>query len=88
MVKEGRRDAARRIAATRTPSSGIPFPANCSHPLPAQPNTDDRLRELEKKTGQPKVYFFVLFVGAITSLIFGLGGMKLLSDLMGFAYPA
>lgn len=87
-VMRGRRDAARRNAAThpwlRMLSRIITVLISCA----LQPNTDDRLRELEKKTGQPKVYFFVLFVGVITSVIFGLGGMKLVSDLMGFAYPA
>ncbi|KAL3802412.1 hypothetical protein ACHAW5_001133 [Stephanodiscus triporus] len=48
----------------------------------------DKLRDLEKKTGQPKVYFFVGIVSLIFSAIYALGGMKLMTDLFGFAYPA
>ena len=87
VCEEGERHAARCNVAT-PPSFGIFSFVLLTVLICRQPNTDDRLRELEKKTGQPKVYFFVLFVGVITSVIFGLGGMKLVSDLMGFAYPA
>ena len=52
------------------------------------PETAEKLRELEKKTGQPKVYFFILIVSVFVSVIYGTGGMKLVSDLIGFAYPA
>ena len=48
----------------------------------------DRFAELEKKTGQPKAFWFAgasLFILSIISL---LGGMKLMSDLLGFVYPA
>jgi receptor expression-enhancing protein 5/6 len=48
----------------------------------------DKLRDLEKKTGQPKAYFFVGIVGVIFSAIYAMGGMKLMTDLFGFAYPA
>mmetsp|Transcript_14774 Transcript_14774/g.35567 ORF Transcript_14774/g.35567 Transcript_14774/m.35567 type:complete len:168 (-) Transcript_14774:244-747(-) len=48
----------------------------------------DRLRDLEKKTGQPKVYFFLAFVTFLSSIVYGLGGMKLVSDIFAFAYPA
>lgn len=48
----------------------------------------DRLRDLEKKTGQPKVYFFFAFATVISTLIYALGGMKLVSDIAGFLYPA
>jgi len=48
----------------------------------------DRLRDLEKKTGQPKVYFFLAAVSILSSIIYGLGGMKLVSDIFAFAYPA
>jgi receptor expression-enhancing protein 5/6 len=48
----------------------------------------DKLRDLEKKTGQPKAYFFVGIVGVILSAIYAMGGMKLMTDLFGFAYPA
>merc|ERR1711966_236526 len=48
----------------------------------------DTLRELEKKTGQPKAYFFFAAVSLISAVVYGLGGMKLGSDLLAFAYPA
>jgi len=48
----------------------------------------ERLRDLEKKTGQPKVLFFLVAAAALTSAVCGLGGMKLMSDLFGFVYPA
>ena len=48
----------------------------------------DKLAELEKKTGQPKAYFLVALYSAIISVISLLGGMKLISDLIGFVYPA
>ncbi|KAL3807370.1 hypothetical protein ACHAXA_009822 [Cyclostephanos tholiformis] len=48
----------------------------------------DKLRDLEKKTGQPKVYFFFGIIAVITSVIYAMGGMKLMTDLFGFAYPA
>jgi len=46
------------------------------------------MKTLEKKTGHPKTYFFlgaVALIGTITALI---GGMKLVTDLVGFLYPA
>jgi len=48
----------------------------------------DRLRDLEKKTGHSKVYFFVAGILAILCTVYGLGGMKLMSDIFAFAYPA
>jgi len=48
----------------------------------------DTLRNLEKKTGQPKAYFFFAAVSVISSIVYGFGGMKLGSDLLAFAYPA
>lgn len=48
----------------------------------------DRLRALEKQTGQPKALFFVGFITVISSIIYGLGGAKLISDILAFAYPA
>merc|ERR1711966_109785 len=44
----------------------------------------DTLRELEKKTGQPKAYFFFAAVSLISAVVYGLGGMKLGSDLPAF----
>lgn len=49
---------------------------------------EDKLRELEKKTGQPKVYFFLAIVAILSSIIYALGGMKLTTDLFAFVYPA
>jgi receptor expression-enhancing protein 5/6 len=48
----------------------------------------DRLADIEKKTGYPKAAFFSLIVAFIVSIISLLGGMKLISDLIGFVYPA
>lgn len=46
------------------------------------------MKELEEKTGQPKVYFFVAIVVVLMGLIYAVGGIKLFSDLIGFLYPA
>lgn len=54
--------------------------------LPA--SAHDRLRDLEKSTGQPKAYFAFAFAAVISSLIYAMGGMKLVSDLIAFVYPA
>eukprot|EP01082_Thalassiosira_pseudonana_P003158 g2846.t1 g2846 contig12:911456-912300(+) len=48
----------------------------------------DRLRDLEKKTGQPKAYIFFGVVFLIVSVFYSLGGFKLISDVMAFIYPA
>eukprot|EP00804_Cyclotella_cryptica_P004969 CCRYP_014098-RA/>CCRYP_014098-RA protein AED:0.27 eAED:0.27 QI:137/1/1/1/0.66/0.5/4/1058/165 len=48
----------------------------------------DRLSEVEKKTGYPKAYFFTAGATLLTLLISAIGGMKLISDLIGFVYPA
>mmetsp|Transcript_8394 Transcript_8394/g.15463 ORF Transcript_8394/g.15463 Transcript_8394/m.15463 type:complete len:179 (-) Transcript_8394:340-876(-) len=48
----------------------------------------EKLKELETKTGQPKVFFFLGGVIIVISLIFAIGGIKLFSDLIGFLYPA
>lgn len=48
----------------------------------------DRLSEVEKKTGYPKAYFFAAGSILLTALITAVGGMKLISDLIGFLYPA
>lgn len=49
---------------------------------------EEKLKELEEKTGHSKVYFFVGALSLILSLIYVTGGMKLASDLVGFLYPA
>jgi len=48
----------------------------------------DKLDKLEKKTGQPKVYFFLMFSFGFSSLLYFLGGAKLITDLVSFIYPA
>ncbi|KAL7505847.1 hypothetical protein ACHAXN_003968 [Cyclotella atomus] len=48
----------------------------------------DRLTEIEKKTGYPKAAFFTAIASFVISIISLLGGMKLISDLIGFVYPA
>ena len=34
------------------------------------------------------MYFFLAFVTFLSSIVYGLGGMKLVSDIFAFAYPA
>ena len=46
------------------------------------------MKELEKKTGYNKVYFFLLAVSVISTVIYALGGAKLITDLVSFVYPA
>ncbi|KAL7461831.1 hypothetical protein ACHAXS_002231 [Conticribra weissflogii] len=48
----------------------------------------DRLRDFEKKTGQPKAYIFLAVCFLLATTIFSMGGMKLISDLIAFLYPA
>jgi len=48
----------------------------------------DRLRDLEKKTGQPKAFFFIGAVTLLSTIFYALGGWKLISDIFAFAYPA
>jgi receptor expression-enhancing protein 5/6 len=48
----------------------------------------EKFKELEEKTGYSKVYFFAATVSLSTLLIFVAGGMKLVSNLVGFFYPA
>ena len=48
----------------------------------------ERFKELEQKTGHSKVYFFLGAVFLIASIILGFGGLKLVTDLVGFLYPA
>lgn len=46
------------------------------------------MKELETKTGQPAPYFFLLFSVLLIVFVTIIGGMKLLGELLGFAYPA
>ena len=48
----------------------------------------DKLNDIEKQTGYSKVYFFVFGVSTISAVIYGLGGAKLVTDLVSFVYPA
>lgn len=48
----------------------------------------ERLIELEEKTGYSKVYFALAAVALFCSLILGVGGSKLVSDLVAVIYPA
>ncbi|KAL3920147.1 MAG: hypothetical protein SGARI_007019, partial [Bacillariaceae sp.] len=44
--------------------------------------------QLEEQTGQPKVYFFVGIALVILGLVYGIGGLALFANLIGFVYPA
>eukprot|EP00520_Triparma_pacifica_P016652 CAMPEP_0118640672 /NCGR_PEP_ID=MMETSP0785-20121206/4877_1 /TAXON_ID=91992 /ORGANISM="Bolidomonas pacifica, Strain CCMP 1866" /LENGTH=162 /DNA_ID=CAMNT_0006532073 /DNA_START=167 /DNA_END=655 /DNA_ORIENTATION=+ len=48
----------------------------------------DQLSNLETKFGYSKVYFFFLTLFTLSTILFLLGGAKLVSDLVGFVYPA
>uniref|UniRef100_A0A7S2HJA8 Receptor expression-enhancing protein n=1 Tax=Helicotheca tamesis TaxID=374047 RepID=A0A7S2HJA8_9STRA len=48
----------------------------------------EHLKELEKKTGYNRVYFFLLFSALLSAITFLLGGAKLVTDLVSFVYPA
>merc|ERR1711862_676428 len=48
----------------------------------------DKLKELEDKTGYPKVYFFIGFTTIFSLIVTICGGTKLIVDLVGFVYPA
>ena len=48
----------------------------------------ETLKQLEKKTGYPKVYFFLFAVSTFAMTLFALGGAKLVTDLVSFVYPA
>jgi receptor expression-enhancing protein 5/6 len=50
--------------------------------------TTDRLKELEVKTGYSKVYFFLAAATILSIVTVVAGGLKLVTDLMGFFYPA
>ena len=46
------------------------------------------MKEIEKKTGYSKVYFFLLAFTILSTVIYSLGGAKLITDLVSFVYPA
>jgi receptor expression-enhancing protein 5/6 len=48
----------------------------------------EKLRQIEKKTGYPKAYFFLLGCVTLGLMLFVLGGAKLITDLVSFVYPA
>jgi receptor expression-enhancing protein 5/6 len=48
----------------------------------------DKLKELETKTGYSKVYFFLAAVVVFSGSLTLIGGFKLVTDLVGFLYPA
>eukprot|EP00558_Chaetoceros_sp_UNC1202_P010056 CAMPEP_0197240808 /NCGR_PEP_ID=MMETSP1429-20130617/7006_1 /TAXON_ID=49237 /ORGANISM="Chaetoceros sp., Strain UNC1202" /LENGTH=168 /DNA_ID=CAMNT_0042700521 /DNA_START=101 /DNA_END=607 /DNA_ORIENTATION=- len=48
----------------------------------------DKLKDIETQTGYSKVYFFISGVSMISAIIYGLGGAKLVTDLVSFVYPA
>jgi len=48
----------------------------------------EQLKDVEKKTGYPKTYFFLAAVVLLGTIVTLVGGFKLLTDLVGFLYPA
>jgi receptor expression-enhancing protein 5/6 len=48
----------------------------------------ERFKELEKKAGYSKVYFFLGACILLSGIILLAGGFKLVTDLVGFLYPA
>ena len=46
------------------------------------------MKELEEKTGYSKVYFFAGAILLLVTFILGFGGLKLVTDMIGFLYPA
>merc|ERR1712100_712496 len=48
----------------------------------------EKFKQLEEKTGYSKVYFFLAAVLSISMFIIVAGGLKLVTDLVGFLYPA
>ena len=58
------------------------------HTHATPPASPEKLRELEEKTGQPKAYFALGASVVVLAVLHKVGGMKLVSDLFGFVYPA
>lgn len=48
----------------------------------------EKLKDLEKKFGYNKVYIFFLFLIVLSTILYLLGGAKLVTDLVSFVYPA
>jgi|UniRef100_A0A7S2UQE6 receptor expression-enhancing protein 5/6 len=48
----------------------------------------DKLQQLEDKVGYSKVFFAAAFALVFSSAILALGGLKFISDLIAFLYPA
>lgn len=48
----------------------------------------EKLKQIEGQTGYSKVYFFLCGLTLVSSVIFALGGAKLVTDLVSFVYPA
>lgn len=46
------------------------------------------MKELETKTGYPKAFFFLGAAFLLSLVVYFIGGVKLISDLFGFFYPA
>mmetsp|Transcript_6355 Transcript_6355/g.12149 ORF Transcript_6355/g.12149 Transcript_6355/m.12149 type:complete len:162 (+) Transcript_6355:448-933(+) len=49
---------------------------------------NEYLTSLSVQFGYSKAYFFLAILLSLSSLLYILGGAKLLSDLLGFTYPA
>lgn len=48
----------------------------------------EQFKKLEEKTGHSKVYFFLGTVVFLFLVMWLVGGFKLITDLLGFVYPA
>jgi hypothetical protein len=48
----------------------------------------DKFKEIETKTGYPAPWFFIVAIILSAGLIMVIGGVKLLVDVVAFAYPA
>eukprot|EP00429_Kryptoperidinium_foliaceum_P041318 CAMPEP_0176116058 /NCGR_PEP_ID=MMETSP0120_2-20121206/58286_1 /TAXON_ID=160619 /ORGANISM="Kryptoperidinium foliaceum, Strain CCMP 1326" /LENGTH=162 /DNA_ID=CAMNT_0017450305 /DNA_START=68 /DNA_END=556 /DNA_ORIENTATION=- len=48
----------------------------------------EQFKKLEEKTGYSKVYFFSAAVVVVFLFVWLIGGLKLITDLLGFVYPA
>lgn len=48
----------------------------------------EKLKDIEKQTGYSKACFFLFGISIISLVIYGLGGSKLVTDLVSFIYPA
>ena len=48
----------------------------------------EQFKKLEEKTGYSKVYFFLGSIVVLFLAIWLIGGFKLITDLLGFVYPA